>query len=230
MGRLAMFAGAVVITAVVCSFSIDLSRGTNSAQLLEERRIKFANGAQVDVKIIRPEGEGPYPAIIVLHGYPETVDAKYLEAMRHFAARNFIVVAPNFPGFASQSGRAGRVSDLVNEVSQWPQVKADKIGAWGFAAGAAVALLTAGKNEKVRAVAACGAPYGELDKNVIVPLEAPVFIQHGTQDGPAAARQYERQRREVNKPVRADYADKGHCWDVNQEISNAAAFFAETLK
>ena len=194
----------------------------------EDKNLNLTTG-KIQIKVANPEGKGPFPVIVLLHGYSQKVDDHYVEAMSYLAKRNFIVVAPSL-SFGTMNSASYKVSEIIDQVAKWPRVKSEQMGVWGFSMGAGAALLTADKNAKVKAVVACGAPYSELDQSIIVPLAAPVLILHGALDDIEIAKRYENKRKELNRPVQVNYTEKGHSWEIEPEIAKTADFFRDTLK
>lgn len=94
-----------------------------------------------------PKGDGPFPVVILCHGYipPEQywTGADTIEAADELARQGFLCVAPDFRGWGgSDSGpnyfRTGIVIDTLNLISSLPslpQARADRVGLWGHSMG-----------------------------------------------------------------------------------------------
>jgi dienelactone hydrolase len=72
-------------------------------------RVKAGFGVSLETTIFKPDGEGPFPLVIINHGkapgapvYQER--ARYLVASREFVRRGYVVALPMRNGFAGSSG------------------------------------------------------------------------------------------------------------------------------
>jgi dipeptidyl aminopeptidase/acylaminoacyl peptidase len=125
-----------------------------------------------------PWGKGPFPTIILNHGYvpPEkySLGDKTDAIAEHLANEGFLVLAPAFRGWGnSNSGpnffRAGMVIDTVNLINSLPTLESarrDKVGIWGHSMGAGVALKAAIVDQRIR-TAVLTAPMSLWDQDII---------------------------------------------------------------
>lgn len=131
-----------------------------------------------------PTGKGPYPVVLVLHGYVNpatyrtlTYTTRYADAI---ARMGYVVLHPNYRGHPPSEGRPEgpfRVNyaiDVLNlaaivrkQSSQGPLAKADgsRIGLWGHSMGGGIAIRVAVVDPKIRAVVLYGAMSGDEAKN-----------------------------------------------------------------
>jgi dienelactone hydrolase len=125
-----------------------------------------------------PRGPGPFPVIIVNHGYIDpavygTVSymARYTDPL---AAAGFLVVHPDYRGYGtSQAGpnpfRAGFAVDvlyLIDAVQTLPQAQADAIGLFGHSMGGGISLRVATVSDQVDAVLLYGSMSGDEHANL----------------------------------------------------------------
>lgn len=131
-----------------------------------------------------PTGKGPYPVVLVLHGYVNPATYRTLAYTTRYAdaiARmGYVVLHPNYRGHPPSEGRpegAFRVNyaiDVLNlaaivreQSGKGPLAKADgsRMGLWGHSMGGGIALRVAVVDPKIRAVVLYGAMSGDEAKN-----------------------------------------------------------------
>jgi cephalosporin-C deacetylase-like acetyl esterase len=105
-----------------------------------------------------PRGEGPFPVVILNHGYIPPANywsgADTWRAAEYLSSAGFLTLSSDFRGWGqSDEGpnyfRAGLVIDalnLVNSVASIPEADPTRIGMWGHSmgGGAATKLLAVG--------------------------------------------------------------------------------------
>jgi len=131
-----------------------------------------------------PPGDGPFPVVIVNHGYIDpavyntlTYTTRYADAL---AAAGYIAIHPNFRNYPpSDTGpnefRAGFAIDVLNLIAlirkqggqPGPLTKANPtlIGLWGHSMGGGVTLRTITVSPHVRAAILYGAMSGDEQRN-----------------------------------------------------------------
>lgn len=145
------------------------------------------------VLVWRPGGDGPFPAVVVLHDLLG-VSGDIARICRRFADSGYVAVAPDLFGsgrrpacivrtmraLAAQEGRPFRVLEGVQTlISGRDDVDSARIGVVGFCLGGGFAVLhAAGSN-----LAFVGTFYGEVPKDAdeIAGL-SPCFAGYGQQD------------------------------------------------
>lgn len=115
-----------------------------------------------------PLGEGPFPVIIVNHGYMPprryetlTYTTKYADAL---ARAGYLVLHPNFRNHVgSDSGpnpfRVGYAIDVLNLIElakALPEAQPDAIGLWGHSMGGGINLRVLTINDQVKAAVVYG--------------------------------------------------------------------------
>jgi dipeptidyl aminopeptidase/acylaminoacyl peptidase len=126
-----------------------------------------SEGRRMTGTISLPDGGGPFPVVIVVHGY--------IPASRYWigqdsgifgdpmAAHGFISVAPNYPGYAGSDPApadqpaiiaiAETVMDLVSSLDSLPQADTTRVALIGHSNGGGVGLLTLVSDFRIRAYA-----------------------------------------------------------------------------
>lgn len=109
-----------------------------------------SDGLRITGMLNRPKGDGPFPVVILNHGYYpldvyQTGNGTKLAA-DYLANRGFMTVSPDFRSHAGSDDavnyfRAGHVIDALNLIplaQQLPSAKPGKVGMWGHSNGGAV--------------------------------------------------------------------------------------------
>jgi dipeptidyl aminopeptidase/acylaminoacyl peptidase len=115
-----------------------------------------------------PKGSGPFPVVILNHGYydPElySTGTGTQRVADYLARQDYLAVAPDYRSFGESSAGeslllVGYVKDVLNLVSSVKTIdKADpsRIGMWGHSMGGGVAIKAAVVSNRIRAVALFG--------------------------------------------------------------------------
>lgn len=130
-----------------------------------------------------PKGVGPFPVVLVLHGYvnprayrtPTTYTQRYADAL---ARAGFLVIHPDYRGHGRSEGeaegsgnlfRTGYAIDVLNLIEyakRLPNAAPDKIGLFGHSMGGGIALRVAVVNPNVKAIVLYGSMSGDERLNV----------------------------------------------------------------
>lgn len=115
-----------------------------------------------------PKGEGPFPVVILNHGYydPElyfTGTGTQREA-DYLARRGYLTIAPDYRNYGGSSAgdsllRVGYVKDvlnLVNSVGTIDKADPSRIGLWGHSMGGGIAIKACVISDRIKAVALFG--------------------------------------------------------------------------
>ena len=123
--------------------------------------------------VVRPGGDGPWPAIFFVNGTVQ--EGRELPEVRRLAeglARaGYLVVVPDLPGLRSDELTPETVSETVRVarvVAGSPEASGGRVGLVGVSTGATLALLAAGDPEARESVSVVSgvAPYSEI-RNVL---------------------------------------------------------------
>lgn len=125
-----------------------------------------------------PRGAGPFPVVIVNHGYIDpaifgtvTYMARYTDVL---AAAGFLVVHPDYRGYGASDpgpnlfrvGFAVDVLHLIEAVKTLPQAKPEAIGLFGHSMGGGISLRVATISNDVEAVLLYGSMSGDEHDNL----------------------------------------------------------------
>ncbi len=106
-----------------------------------------SDGLRITGQLTRPRGQGPFPVVVLNHGYfpLDVYDTGYdtQHASDYLAARGYLCLAPDFRSHAGSDDapnvfRAGHVIDTLNLlplISQLPDAQPGPIGMWGHSNG-----------------------------------------------------------------------------------------------
>lgn len=156
-----------------------------------EQRIS-SGGLALAAHLARPPGRpsGPPPAVILCHNYPSAgaSAASAPETMPELADRiaaemGWVALAFAYRGCGESEGQfslAGWLEDIVNAIGYVDSV-VRPLGIWlaGFGTGGSLAVCAAAADERVRGVAAVGAP-GDFDDWASHPRR---LLEHGREVG-----------------------------------------------
>lgn len=133
--------------------------------------------------LMRPFAEGPYPAVLHLHGSGDTL-ANNLVFLRRFARAGYVALGVEY----RQTGAGADLEDALAALDYLEQSRYVSRGAValnGFSRGARLALRIAVQRD-VRAVSATAARTTAGPSPTILDeaerLRVPVLLQHGTDD------------------------------------------------
>ncbi len=160
----AAIAVVVLLVGAVAAWGL-LGRGGAPSVQRTDRMIDGA-GVSLDASLFRPDGAGPFPAVLLAHGFGGSKDDVRTEA-EQLARRGYAVLTYTARGFGKSTGLVGldspdaEVADarkLVDWLAAQPEVQLDgpgdpRVGVAGGSYGGALALLLAGLDRRVDAIA-----------------------------------------------------------------------------
>ncbi len=180
-------------------------KGTE-ALAVEWITIPTSDGHRMLAAVARPQGAGPFPAVVILHG-SHGFAREYVRLAQDLAAGGVVAVAACW--FAGGVGEGTRfitpidcpagppiskagdptaqkaLDTIVQAVRSLPDVDADRIGLFGHSRGGGAALNYALAHQELRAVVLDSTGYPGEILNRASDLKTPVFILHGTADNAA---------------------------------------------
>jgi dipeptidyl aminopeptidase/acylaminoacyl peptidase len=128
-----------------------------------------------------PSGEGPFPAVILVHGHQPTLRAGaryciYLGLHEYFVEEGFYTVTVSQAGYGRSDGPSDFIgpftqhglASVVAHLREAPMVDRSKIGIFGYSRGAGLAALVAATSD-VKAVAVGGGIYDLVNAYPILP-------------------------------------------------------------
>jgi len=157
-----------------------------------------------------PEGEGPFPIVIALHGYIPASEYETLDYSTRYAdsiaRQGYIVLHPNMRNFPpsdspgrSRDSLTGYTVDVMNLLALvrnmagqpgiFQNADVERLGIWGHSLGGGIALRVATLVDEIDAIVLYAAvtqrynydPIGLPVYDLRV-IDAPFSIHHGTQD------------------------------------------------
>ncbi|MEK6275947.1 MAG: alpha/beta fold hydrolase [Actinomycetota bacterium] len=153
---------------------LDLRRlGRLVRAITKEPHFEEVELAGVPVEIVRPGGEGPWPAWVFINGaHPERRREPMVTRLsRGLARAGYIVFVPDVPGLGEGTITTQTLEAacaVTKAASEHPEVVRGRVALIGASTGAALALLTAGEDglrERISVVAAV-APFADLTRMV----------------------------------------------------------------
>ena len=131
---------------------------------LEEQIEYRVDGLCVKAILLRPEGAGPFPGLVVNHGGMSGIDERVLNRGRSLRDRGYAVILPSFRGEDGSEGAldvaAGDVRDSLGALAllaNRDDVDATRMGMWGNSRGGLTTLLAAQQTANLRCVATSAA-------------------------------------------------------------------------
>ena len=197
-----------------------------------------SKGHQFVTAVLRPQGTGPFPVVVVLHS-AGGLTKSFLSLGEDLARAGFLVVVgcwqageartpgnavcakatPQAEWVADPAGNSGK--ELIAMARTLPDAKADRVGLYGISRGGHAALWAASTGAGVQAVVADApahrpaiTPAPASSQDVVAGLDAPLLILHGTADRSIPveqSREYERAARALGKSIVVVYFEgAGH--------------------
>jgi carboxymethylenebutenolidase len=196
--------------------------------------VSFAtNGETADGFLVRPDGEGPFPGVIVIQEWWGLND-NIKDIARRFAAEGFVALAPDLyhgkvaaePDAAMKAMMAldmNRASKELTKAADYlasrPYTQGRGVGATGYCMGGGLALTLACDSAHIKAVA----PFYGVNPNPIdrvANLQGPVFAAYAEHDdwaGPA-----------VREALEAALRQHGKEFQTKTYVGTEHAFFNDT--
>lgn len=131
---------------------------TSNEKVADRIYYKSADGTKVSGLLFKPEGEGPWPLVVVAHaGFGEGADFSDVALM--IRDKGYVVFNPDLRGSGKSEGKnegaRGEVDDVISGIKYVKSlgvVDGDRIGIYGQSHGAAVAMLAAERYPAIKAV------------------------------------------------------------------------------
>lgn len=208
LGLLILIVGLIVL--LFGSIFIDGFFGQSRLDTLTNTLIP-ADGAEIRAYLAKPEGPGPFPAVIMIHEF-YGLRPDMLGKADALAQEGYVVIAPNVfrSGTTNWIPRAiynvisaenSQIDGDVEAAFQWltsqPDVQADRIAVMGFCFGGGTALRYSLSNNRLAATAVF---YGQpiSDPNKLKALSGPVLGIFGGADMTIPLEEVEAMRRALD--------------------------------
>jgi carboxymethylenebutenolidase len=163
----------------------------------EDRTIDSATGP-LDIYVVKPSGEGPFPGVVLIHENQGLVP-HIRDVARRLAKSGYVVLAPDLltpaGGVNSFSDSAERVAALgtldrgemvtqllaaFQELSTLPNVDASHLGALGFCFGGGMTWMLATREPRLKAAVPFYGPIPPLES--VPEIQAAVLAIYGALD------------------------------------------------
>src|SRR5436190_4409609 len=163
----------------------------------------------------RPPGEGPYPAVLFVHGHQEEIrdgGALYVRTGRlaAMASRGYLAASLSQPGYGNSAGPADFCGPFTQEAAlaaieylrRQPFVKPDKVVLYGYSRGAIVGAMVATRDQALAAVILGGGVYDFFRWSPTLPgINANIRREMGTSNEAFMARSASYQAAKIRAPV-----------------------------
>lgn len=155
-----------------------------------EKRVEFeVEGQRLAGTVCGPEGKGPFPAVLVLHGRASNRQNK-IRLIRELAIKGIIGLAFDFRGCGESEGQfqnatvENRLKDAFTAFDFLLSRKTDesKIGIFGSSLGAYLALLVSEKKNIKSLILRSPAGYDDFSISAIKKFKGSLLIIWGDQD------------------------------------------------
>jgi dipeptidyl aminopeptidase/acylaminoacyl peptidase len=127
---------------------------------------------RIEVFWTKPAGEGPYPAVLFVHGHQDEIrdgGAAYVRTGRlvAMAKRGYVAASLSQPGYGYSDGPADFCGPFTQDAAlaalahlrQQPFVRPDKVALYGYSRGAIVAAMAATRDQRLAALVLGGGAY-----------------------------------------------------------------------
>lgn len=181
-----------------------------------------------------PEGDGPFPAVVVCHPHPlhggnirnNVVKAIYWD----LAEQGFAVLRFNFRGVGGSGGTYGGGTAETEDVRaaiefalKQPKIDAKRIGLAGYSFGGGVSVRVTAVDQRVKALALISPQLGEEDWRLLKNRKTPFLLIAGTEDQFFPLAEYEANLKTVPEPKQFSVIQGAdHFW-IGYEAELAAA-------
>ncbi len=119
-------------------------------------------GERFAVRLCVPKGQGPFPAMLCLHGHGGTAEKLfdprqvYHELADHFARSGYVVLAPSFPHRKYAAKTLWDLMRCVDILASRPQVDAKRIGVGGLSMGGEWTMWAAACDPRLKVAVVSG--------------------------------------------------------------------------
>ncbi|MBD9733169.1 alpha/beta fold hydrolase [Streptomyces sp. H28] len=210
--RWAAATAAVVVLAGAGTWTAVASEDTPAEVVREDRALTTGDGVRIDTSYFTSGPEGRRPAVLLGHGFGGSKEDVRQQA-EDLARDGYAVLTWSARGFGKSTGKIGLndpegevadVSRLLDWLAGRPEIQLDKdgdprVGMAGGSYGGAIALLTAGHDDRVDAIAPAITYFDLADalfpNGVFKKLWAGIFVNSGggcDRFEPALCAMYER--------------------------------------
>lgn len=131
----------------------------------DRERVVFPSGGVDCVGYLyRPPGEGPWPCVVMAHGFGGTQEGSLARNAADFAARGLAALSFDYRGFGESGGEPRQVIGIRSQHEDWraaiafarghPEIRSDRVALWGSSLGGGHVLAVAAADPMIAAVVA----------------------------------------------------------------------------
>jgi dienelactone hydrolase len=180
---------------------------------LPERTARFPAGdIQLYGKLVLPQGPGPYPAVVLVHGSEKDAATVVSHEGWLLAPHGIAVLMFDKRGTGQSEGKfgmdftqlAGDVAAAVDWLRQQPEIDPERIGLAGYSQGGWVAPLAASKSKAVKFVLV---GYGMVDPPAEEDRKEMLQLLRDKGFGPAEAAKADAMARAAGEVIRSGFED-----------------------
>jgi pimeloyl-ACP methyl ester carboxylesterase len=148
---------------------LQMSASCSSSGHVESEKVVFeTHGCRIYCNLDRPEGDGPHPAIVIVHGDGRGTSNYYRTARTGFLDAGYAVLIWDKPGFGDSTGRfsadhvlserADILLEAIATLRSRPDIDSQCIGVWGVSQAGYVIPLAIQRGAEIAFVILVGAP------------------------------------------------------------------------
>ncbi len=125
-------------------------------------RFPAEGGVELSAWLYLPQGNGPFPAITMAHGYGGTREHGLEPFAKRFAEGGFAVLLHDHRGFGPSGGEPRQDIDPWQQIKDWrraisflesrPEVDSSRIGLWGTSYAGGHAIVLGATDRRIRCV------------------------------------------------------------------------------
>lgn len=148
--------------------------------------------------LVKPEGEGPFPAVLISHGMGGSAAGFGLQKAREMVGWGLVCIAPDYthagaargnPDLGASTENIRRARTCLDWLAKMPDVDVTRMGAYGHSMGGFVTIgLAAAEPQRLKAAAITGSGVSQQDgyaapsHETANKVRTPFLILHGTAD------------------------------------------------
>ena len=164
-----LFTSALLITTSLVAYGAAEDSDTPVAESsFREHYVEFHNGeVKLAGSLLVPEGDGPHPAVVFVHGAGRHTRKGHREIGSYFAGQGIAALIYDKRGTGDSTGvyesrkpYTNLTDDALSAVAllkQRPEIDESQIGIWGLSQGAYISAAAASRSEDIKFVIAAGA-------------------------------------------------------------------------
>ena len=99
--------------------------------IAETITIKGANGDEIHTYFARPQGPGPFPAVVVIHHLPGW-DETYRDFTRKLAHHGYLAISPDLYCRDAHGVPEDELTEVHQTIASWPMLKVPRITSYHF--------------------------------------------------------------------------------------------------